>query len=110
MEQRWPEGASADPVAARDRYHADLRASRKAVSELLRVEMPIAHIGLAIVVIASGIASITWSPKAGAVVAGGFAALFCVALVVALFRGRRRGRAVRAAYKFTFGWANWISP
>ncbi|MEB8344337.1 hypothetical protein [Streptomyces endophyticus] len=107
MERQWPEGASADPGAARARYNADMRASRKAVREVLNVEMPIAHMGLAIVVIATAFAAMLWSLRAGLVLAGGFAALFLVALAVALLRGRRSWSAVRTAYKFTFGWANW---
>src|SRR4051812_15097005 len=110
MEQQWPEGPSADPGAARARYNEDMRASRKAASAVFGVEVPIAHMGLVIALIASAVAAVVWSVKAGALIAGGFAGLFLVSLAVALLRGRRGRRAVRAAYKVTFGWANWITP
>lgn len=110
MDQRWPEGPNADPDAAKDRYNADMRASRAAIRELFRVELSIAHVGLAIAAMACIVIGVIWSRKTGAIIAGAFAALFVVALTVALLSGRRGRGAVRAAYKFTFGWANWISP
>ncbi|MGV9274504.1 hypothetical protein [Streptomyces griseosporeus] len=109
MIQQWPEGPHADPDAARDRYHADLRASRAAAREVFRAELPIAHMGLALVALASVLAGVVWSPKAGVIVAGAFAALFVVALGGALLAGRRGWGAARAAYRFTFGWADWIT-
>jgi hypothetical protein len=108
LNQQWPEGPNADPDAARDRYHADLRASRAAVREVFRVELPIAHMGLALVALASVLAGVVWSAKAGLIIAGVFAALFVVALAGALLAGRRGRDAARAAYRFTFGWADWI--
>ncbi|MFC8710024.1 hypothetical protein ACFUCQ_08805 [Streptomyces sp. NPDC057197] len=108
MQQEWPEGEYADPDAARERYDADMRASRAAVRTLFRVEMPVAHVGLVIVIIATVFVGAVWSPGAGATVAGVFAGLFAVALGVALLVGGRGRDAVRAAYKFTFGWADWI--
>ncbi|WP_371629151.1 hypothetical protein OG892_12470 [Streptomyces sp. NBC_00341] len=87
-----------------------MNASRAAMWELFRVELSVAHMGLALVVMASVLVSVVWSPPAGALIAGGFAALFVVALVVFLLLGRRRWGAVRAAYKFVFGWANWVTP
>ncbi|MCX4738569.1 hypothetical protein OG412_07950 [Streptomyces antibioticus] len=110
MEQSWPEGAHADPCAARERYDADMRASRAAVLELFRVELPVAHMGLVITIIAGVFVGVVWSPRVGVCITGAFAGLFVVALAVALLVGRRGWGAVRAAYKFTFGWANWITP
>ncbi|WP_326628602.1 MULTISPECIES: hypothetical protein [unclassified Streptomyces] len=110
MDQQWPEGSNADPDAARERYNADMQASRGAMRDLFRVELPIAHMGLAITIIASGFVGVVWSPRTGVIIAGAFAALFVVALVVALLAGSRGRDAVRAAYKFTFGWADWITP
>ncbi|MFD8420201.1 hypothetical protein [Streptomyces sp. NPDC059466] len=110
MEQQWPEGSNADPDAARERYNADVQASRRAVRELLRVEMPVAHLGLAIAITASVFVSVAWSPRTGAIISAAFAALFVVALAVTLLAGGRGWGAARAAYKFTFGWANWITP
>jgi len=110
VDQQWPEGSNADPDAARDRYNADMRASRAAIRELFRIELPIAHVGLALVVVVSVVISVIGSQKTGLIIAGVFAALFVIALAVAFLSGRRGWGAVRAAYKFTFGWANWITP
>ncbi|MCX5008835.1 hypothetical protein OHB05_40640 [Streptomyces sp. NBC_00638] len=110
MEQQWPEGPNADPDAARARYTADMRTSHDSVRELFRVEMPVAHLGLVIVIIASVFVGVVWSPRTGALIAGALAALFLLALTVAFLAGSRGQNAVRAAYKFTFGWADWITP
>ncbi|MFF6888075.1 hypothetical protein ACFY9F_33360 [Streptomyces sp. NPDC012421] len=107
MEQ-WPEGPAADPVAARGRYVSDMRASRRALREVVRADLPAAHFGLGIVLVASAVAGLFASPIAGALVAGSFAALFLVALVVMLLRGIRGLDAGRRAYLFSFGWANWV--
>ncbi|MFF5004442.1 hypothetical protein ACFY3G_16555 [Streptomyces phaeochromogenes] len=110
MEQEWPEGSNADPDAARDRYNTDMQASRRSMRNLLRVDLPIAHMGLAITIIASVFVGVVWSPRTGVIISGAFAALFVAALAVALLAGSRGRNAVRAAYKFTFGWADWITP
>lgn len=110
VDQQWPEGPNADPDAARDRYDADIRASRAAMRKLFRIELPIAHMGLALVAIVSVVTCVIGSLKTGAIIAGVFAALFVVVLTVVLLSGRRGWGAVRAAYKFTFGWVNWITP
>jgi hypothetical protein len=104
-----PQGPHADPEAARDRYNADMRESRSAMRNLFRVELSTAHMGLAIVIIASVLVGVAWSPRTGAIIGGAFAALFVVALCVAVLAGSRGRDAVRAAYKFTFGWAEWIT-
>ncbi|MGW6292133.1 hypothetical protein [Streptomyces sp. NPDC055058] len=108
MQQQWPEGSHADPDAARDRYNADMRASNSGMRNLFRVELPIAHWGLVIVILASVFVGVVWSPRTGAIIGGAFAALFVAALCVALLAGSRGRDAVRAAYKFTFGWADWV--
>lgn len=110
MEQQWPEGPSADPDAAGERYRADMQTSHGSMRNLFRVEMPSANIGLAIALIASVFVGVVWSPRTGAIIAGAFAALFVVALAVALVAGSRGWNAARTAYKFTFGWADWITP
>ncbi|MFF9458668.1 hypothetical protein [Streptomyces flaveolus] len=106
--QPWPEGPVSDPEAARERYTSDLRASRKALREAIRADLPVAHVGLAIVVVASVLLGLFATPAAGALVAGAFAALFLAALAVMLLRGIRGLDAARRAYLFSFGWANWI--
>ncbi|MFF0040058.1 hypothetical protein ACFYRG_28110 [Streptomyces mirabilis] len=107
MVDRWPEGPAADPEAARERYDSDMRASRKALRETVRADQPAAHFGLGLVVVASVIVELLVGPVAGVLVAGAFAALFLVVLVVLLLRGLRGLDAGRRAYLFTFGWANW---
>ncbi|MBC9719089.1 hypothetical protein H9Y04_41885 [Streptomyces sp. TRM66268-LWL] len=85
-----------------------MREARAAVREVFRVELPVAHLGLGIVLVACAAMSVFWSPVGSGVVAGAFAALFLAALAVTLFRGRRGWAAVLATYKFSFGWANWV--
>ncbi|WP_234307328.1 MULTISPECIES: hypothetical protein [unclassified Streptomyces] len=107
--QQWPEGPHADPEAARDRYNTDIRESRAAVRNLFRVGLPVAHFGLGTVITVSVFVGVIWSPITGALIGGAFTALFVVALCVAVLAGSRGRDAVRAAYKFTFGWAEWIT-
>ncbi|MFF9548097.1 hypothetical protein ACF1B4_31440 [Streptomyces albidoflavus] len=87
-----------------------MQTSHGSMRNLFRVEMPIAHMGLAITIIASVFVGVVWSPRTGTIIVGAFAALFVVALAVALLAGSRGWNAARAAYKFTFGWADWITP
>ncbi|MFI9600013.1 hypothetical protein ACIHCX_09045 [Streptomyces sp. NPDC052043] len=108
MMEQWPEGPAAEPKAARERYASDMRASRKALREVIRADLPAAHFGLGIVVVASVVVGLFAGAITGALVAGFFAALFLVALAVMLRRGIRGMDAGRRAYLFTFGWANWV--
>lgn len=108
MMERWPEGAAADPEAARERYDSGMRLVRKALREVIRADLPAAHFGLGIVIVASLIVGLLVGPVAGALVAGAFAALFLAALVVMFVRGIRGLDAGRRAYLFIFGWANWV--
>ncbi|MFJ8134332.1 hypothetical protein [Streptomyces hydrogenans] len=108
MMKQWPEGPAADQEAARERYASDMRAERKALREVFRADLPAAHFGLGIAVVASVVVGLFAGPIVGALVAGSFAALFLVALVVMLLRGIRGLDAGRRAYLFTFGWANWV--
>ncbi|MEV4430018.1 hypothetical protein AB0K23_32555 [Streptomyces sp. NPDC049602] len=108
MMEPWPEGPAADPVAARERYAPDTQAERKALREAIRADLPVAHLGLGIVIVASAVVGMFAGPITGALVAGSFAALFPVALVVMLLRGVRGLDAGRRACLFTFGWANWV--
>jgi hypothetical protein len=81
---------------------------RKALREVIRADLPTAHLGLGIVIIASVIVGLFAGPAVGALVAGAFASLFLVALAVMFLRGIRGLDAGRRAYLFTFGWANWV--
>ncbi|MFC9056385.1 hypothetical protein [Streptomyces anthocyanicus] len=108
MMEQWPEGPAVDPKAARERYASDMRASRKALREVIRADLSAAHFGLGVVVVASAAVGLFAGAIAGALVAGFFAALFLAALAVMLLRGIRGIDAGRRAYLFTFGWANWV--
>ena len=108
MVEQWPDGPAADPEAARERYNSEMKAMRKALREAVRADLPAAHFGLSIVVVASAIVGYFAAPAAGALVAEIFAALFIVALAVMLLRGIRGVDSWRRAYLFTFGWENWI--
>jgi hypothetical protein len=81
---------------------------RKALREVIRADLPTAHLSLGIVIIASVIVGLFAGPAVGALVAGAFASLFLVALAVMFLRGIRGLDAGRRAYLFTFGWANWV--
>ncbi|ALV50989.1 hypothetical protein [Streptomyces althioticus] len=108
MNQRWPEGRYADPDAARARYEADTSAARRSAREALRADLPAAHLGLAVTVIACLLVGAAWSPAAAWAVAGAFAALFTIVLTTRLVTGKGIRSAVRTAYTATFGWADWI--
>lgn len=108
MAQQWPEGPAADPEAARQRYDSDMRMARKQAREALRADLPAAHFGLGIVIVASVIVGLAVGPVTGTLVGGVFAALFLVALGVMFLRGVRGADALRRAYLFSFGWANWV--
>ncbi|MFI0901251.1 hypothetical protein [Streptomyces sp. NPDC020983] len=106
--KEWPEGPAADQDAARERYTADRRAAQQAVREALRADLPAAHLGLAVVAVASTVVGVVVNALAGAAVAAAFAALFLATLAVMRLRGVRGLDAARRSYLFTFGWANWI--
>ncbi|WP_406716732.1 hypothetical protein [Streptomyces althioticus] len=108
MNQRWPEGRCADPDAARARYEADLSTARRSAREALRADLPAAHLGLAVTVIACPLVGAAWSPAAAWTVAGAFAALFTLVLTTRLVTGKGIRPAVRTAHTAAFGWANWI--
>ncbi|RVU23994.1 hypothetical protein EOT10_17980 [Streptomyces antnestii] len=108
MMERWPEGSAADPEAARERYDSGMGSVRKALRDVSRADVPTAHFGLGIVIVAGVIVSLLVGPVAGALVAGAFGGLFLVALVVMFIRGIRGLDAGRRAYLFAFGWANWV--
>ncbi|MFG1808025.1 hypothetical protein [Streptomyces sp. NPDC049040] len=105
---KWPEGPAAEPEAARARYDSDLAAARKGLREAMRADLPAAHLGLGVVVVAAAILGGTAGPVAGALLAAAFAALFGVVRAVMAFRGIRGADAWRRSYVFTFGWANWF--
>lgn len=97
-----------DESAARSRYTQDMQAERRALREALRSDLPAAHMGLGLTVIALiGIASF-FGPRWTLIISGAFTAWFLLALAV-IHIGSGRGRdAFRRAYIATFGWGNWI--
>ncbi|MEU5825468.1 MULTISPECIES: hypothetical protein [Streptomyces] len=107
MEQ-GSENFGADPEAARARYRSDTRAARKALREVVRADLPAAHLGLGFVVVASVVAGLFEGAVVGSLVAGFFGAVFLAVLAVVLLRGIRGVDAGRRAYLSTFGWANWL--
>lgn len=106
--QEWPEGPAADPKEARNRYEAIMRADREKRREMLRVSMPAAHAGLALVIAVGTFLAFIVSRRGAVIIVGGFAALFVTSLVVVLARGGRRMDALRRAYLAAFGWAEWL--
>ncbi|MGH4035219.1 hypothetical protein ACQB60_40600 [Actinomycetota bacterium Odt1-20B] len=106
--QQWPEGPAADPVAARERYDSDMKAARGALREVFRADLPAANFGLVIVIVVSVTAGFAAGPAVSAGIGGAFAVLFFATLLVMFLRGVRGEDALRRAYLFTFGWANWI--
>ena len=101
-------GSEADQAAARERYDSDMRVSRRQVRELLRADLPAAHFGLGIVIVASVVAGLAAGAAVGVGIGGAFAVLFLVTLAVTFLRGVRGADALQRAYLFAFGWANWI--
>ncbi|WP_331771040.1 hypothetical protein OG948_46280 (plasmid) [Embleya sp. NBC_00888] len=108
MRQQWPEGPEADPVAARERYDRDMRASRGALREVFRADTRDAHFGLGLVLVAGVVAAFVGGLVVGALVVAAFATLFVLTLTAVLVRGIRGSEAGRRAYRFTFGWSQWF--
>ncbi|MFE0106440.1 hypothetical protein [Streptomyces sp. NPDC059009] len=75
---------------------------------MLRADLPAAHFGLGIVIVVSVVAGFAGGTVVGACIGGAFAMLFPATLLVMFLRGGRGVDALRRAYLFTFGWANWI--
>lgn len=94
--------------AARARYTRDMRQERHSVREALRSDLPAAHLGLGVTVMALIVVAGFSGPRWTLVIGGAFTAWFLLALTV-IHLGSGRGRdAVRRAYIATFGWGNWI--
>lgn len=105
MEQ-WP---GADPAAARRRYDTDLRAARRAGRDVLRSDLPAAHGGAVVVLLAAVIVGILVGLTTGLLVVAAFAALFLTAYAVMCLPGvGNESPAWRRAYLLAFGWANWL--
>ncbi|MFJ2738429.1 hypothetical protein ACIO3O_02055 [Streptomyces sp. NPDC087440] len=100
--------AEASDEDSLSRYTRDIREERRAVREALRSDLPDAHLGLGVTVIALVAIAIFSGPRWTLIVAGAFTAWFLLALTV-IHIGDGRGRdALRRAYVATFGWGGWI--
>ncbi|MFD6294051.1 hypothetical protein ACFWFU_04380 [Streptomyces sp. NPDC060235] len=97
-----------DESAARSRYTQDMQAERRALREALRSDLPAAHMGLGLTVIALIVIASFSGPRWTLIISGAVTAWFFLALaVIHIGSGRGRG-AFRRAYIATFGWGNWI--
>ncbi|MEV6107130.1 hypothetical protein AB0M28_20820 [Streptomyces sp. NPDC051940] len=74
----------------------------------MRADLPAAHFGLGIVLVVSVVVGLAADAAVGAGIGGAFAVLFLGTLAVMFLRGIRGVDALRRAYLFTFGWANWV--
>ncbi|WP_330315102.1 hypothetical protein OHS17_32600 [Streptomyces sp. NBC_00523] len=90
------------------RHTRDMQEERHSVREALRSDLPAAHLGLGVTVIALIVVASFSGPRWTMIVAGAFAAWFLLALAVIHIGSGRGWDAVRRAYIATFGWGNWI--
>lgn len=89
-------------------YSRDIKDARRSMREALRADLPAAHGGLGVTVVALIIVAVSAGVAWALIVAAVFTAWFVLALAVVHLRGGRGGHAFRRAYIATFGWANWI--
>lgn len=89
-------------------YGRDIKEARRSMREALRADLPAAHGGLGVTVVAliviASFSGLGWT----SVVAASFTVWFVLALAVIRLGGGRGMDAVRRAYIATFGWGNWI--
>ncbi|MFF4658931.1 hypothetical protein [Streptomyces sp. NPDC001381] len=85
-----------------------MQEERHPVREALRSDLPAAHMGLGVTVIALIVIASFSGARWTLIVAGAFAAWFLLALAVIHIGSGRGWDAVRRAYIATFGWGNWI--
>ncbi|MEV7526434.1 hypothetical protein [Streptomyces sp. NPDC091371] len=94
--------------SASAQYDRDIREERQAVRGALRTDLPAAHLGLAVTIIAllvvASFAGIRWT----LIIFAAFTTWFLIALAVIHLGSGRGWDAVRRAYIATFGWGNWI--
>ncbi|NXY95777.1 hypothetical protein HYE82_15535 [Streptomyces sp. BR123] len=85
-----------------------MREECQSVRGALRTDLPAAHLGLAVTIIAllvvASFSGIRWT----LIISAAFAAWFLLALAVIHLGSGRGWDAVRRAYIATFGWGNWI--
>ncbi|MFF3403989.1 hypothetical protein ACFYW6_36515 [Streptomyces sp. NPDC002659] len=88
-------------------YTRDIRAERQSVREALRSDLPAAHLGLGVMVIALVVVASFVGARWAMIVAGAFTTWFVLALAVIRIGSGRGWDAVRRAYIAMFGWGNW---
>ncbi|WP_234327839.1 hypothetical protein [Streptomyces sp. NRRL F-2664] len=94
--------------AARPRDTLDIHEERHPVREALRSDLPAAHLGLSVTILALIVVAGFSGPRWTLIVAGVVTAWFLLALTVIHIGSGRGWDAVRRSYIATFGWGNWI--
>ncbi|MFD7833943.1 hypothetical protein [Streptomyces sp. NPDC059761] len=85
-----------------------MQEERHVLREALRSDLPAAHLGLGVTVIALIVIASFSGPRWTLIVAGSFTAWFVLALMVIRIGDGRGWDAIRRAYIATFGWGQWI--
>ncbi|MFI8933997.1 hypothetical protein ACIG3E_40800 [Streptomyces sp. NPDC053474] len=83
-----------------------MRSTRAGLREVVRADMSVARFGAGVMVVVSVVVGCFAAPIAGGLVAGGFAVLFLLVLVVMLLRGVRGVDAWQRSYVLAFGCVN----
>ncbi|MFD8585502.1 hypothetical protein ACFV2A_21695 [Streptomyces californicus] len=86
----------------------DMRAERRSVRDALRSDLPAAHVGLGVTVVALVVVASFSGPRWTLIITGVFAGWFILAATVTRIGSSRGWDAIRRAYIATFGWGNWI--
>ncbi|MET9608270.1 hypothetical protein ABZZ17_24960 [Streptomyces sp. NPDC006512] len=94
--------------SASSRYTRDMQQERHALREVLRSDLPAAHMGLGVTIIALIVVASLSGPRWTLIITGAFTAWFTLALTVIQIGSGRGWDAIRRAYVATFGWGNWI--
>ncbi|CAL9646951.1 hypothetical protein SUDANB120_06504 (plasmid) [Streptomyces sp. enrichment culture] len=94
--------------SASTRWDRKVREERHSVREALRTDLPAAHLGLAVTIIALLVVASFSGARWALIISAAFAAWFLLALTVIHLGSGRGWDAVRRAYIATFGWGNWI--
>ncbi|CAM5242175.1 hypothetical protein SCALM49S_07535 [Streptomyces californicus] len=94
--------------SASSRYTRDMRAERRSVRDALRSDLPAAHVGLGVTVVALIVVASFSGPRWTLIITGVFAGWLILAATVIRIGSSRGWDAIRRAYIATFGWGNWI--
>lgn len=94
--------------SASSRYTRNIQQERHALREALHPDLPAAHMGLGVTVVALIVVANFSGPRWTLIIAGAFTAWFILALAMIHIGSGRGWDAIRRAYIATFGWGNWI--